>query len=77
MNLFSEEIFVFTPAGDIKTLPKGATALDFAYEVHSKLGDQCIGAKISHNLVSLSHVLNNGDQIEILNSIRQTPKEDG
>ncbi|MFT6746217.1 MAG: guanosine-3',5'-bis(diphosphate) 3'-pyrophosphohydrolase [Glaciecola sp.] len=76
MDLFSEEIFVFTPAGDIKTLPKGATALDFAYEVHSKLGDQCIGAKISHNLVSLSHVLNNGDQIEILHSTRQTPKED-
>lgn len=76
MNLFSEEIFVFTPAGDIKTLPKGSTALDFAYEVHSKLGDQCIGAKISHNLVPLSHVLRNGDQIEILNSIRQTPKED-
>jgi len=76
MNLFSEEIFVFTPAGDIKNLPKGATALDFAYEVHSKLGDQCIGAKISHKLVPLSHVLSNGDQIEILNSIRQTPKED-
>ncbi len=76
MNLFSEEIFVFTPAGDIKTLPKGSTALDFAYEVHSKLGDQCIGAKISHKLVPLSHVLSNGDQIEILHSIRQTPKED-
>lgn len=76
MNLFSEEIFVFTPAGDIKNLPKGATVLDFAYEVHSKLGDQCIGAKISHTLVPLSHVVTNGDQIEILNSIKQTPKED-
>ena len=76
MNLFSEEIFVFTPAGDLKNLPKGATALDFAYEIHSSLGDQCIGAKVNHKLVPLSYELSNGEQVEILHSSRQTPKED-
>ena len=74
LNLFASEIFLFTPKGDLKTLPQGATALDFAYELHSGLGDQCIGAKVNHKLVPLSHKLNSGDQIEILTSRSQTPQ---
>jgi GTP pyrophosphokinase len=74
MNLFSAEIFVFTPKGDIKTLPQGATALDFAYALHSDIGNQCIGAKVNHRLVPLSHRLTTGDQIEILTSHSQNPQ---
>jgi len=74
LNLYSSEIFVFTPKGDIKTMPYGATALDFAFELHSELGFHCIGAKVNHKLVPLSHVLKSGDQIEILTSKNQTPK---
>jgi GTP pyrophosphokinase len=74
MNLFSSEIFVFTPKGDLRTLPKGATALDFAYNLHTNIGDTCIGAKVNHNLVPLSHKLNSGDQVEILTSKSQHPK---
>ncbi|MDR2385932.1 MAG: RelA/SpoT family protein [Tannerella sp.] len=73
MDLFSSEISVFTPKGDIKTLPQGATALDFAYSLHTDIGDACIGAKINHKLVPLSHTLTNGDQIEILTSRSQKP----
>ena len=73
MNLFSSEIFVFTPKGDIKTLPQGATALDFAYELHTDIGNNCIGAKINHRLVPLSHPLSSGDQVEILTSRSQHP----
>jgi GTP pyrophosphokinase len=73
MNLFSSEIFVFTPKGDIKTLPQGATALDFAYELHTDVGNHCIGAKVNHRLVPLSHPLSSGDQIEILTSRSQHP----
>jgi guanosine-3',5'-bis(diphosphate) 3'-pyrophosphohydrolase len=76
LNLFSDEIFVFTPTGDMKTLPGNATALDFAFEIHSDLGSRCIGAKVNHKLVPLSHKLRSGDQIEILTSNKQTPKED-
>ena len=68
MNLFSSEIFVFTPKGEIRTLPQGATALDFAYTVHSRVGDHCLGAKVNHTLVPLSQKLRSGDQIEILTS---------
>ena len=68
MNLFSSEIFVFTPKGEIKTLPQGATALDFAYSIHTRIGDHCLGAKINHTLVPLSQKLSSGDQIEILTS---------
>lgn len=68
MNLFSSEIFVFTPRGDIKTLPQGATALDFAYNIHTRLGDHCLGAKVNHTLVPLSQKLHSGDQVEILTS---------
>ena len=74
MNLFSSEIFVFTPKGDLKTLPKGATALDFAYNLHTNIGDSCIGAKVNHNLVPLSHKLDSGDQVEIITSKSQRPK---
>lgn len=73
LNLFALEIFVFTPKGEIKTLPQGATALDFAYELHSNIGDKSIGAKVNHKLVPLSHKLQSGDQIEILTSKTQQP----
>ena len=75
-NLFNEEIFVFTPRGELKTLPKGATALDFAFEIHTDIGAKCIGAKVNQKLVSINHVLKNGDQIEILTSAKQRPTED-
>ncbi len=74
LNLFTNEIFVFTPKGDIKTLPQGATALDFAYDLHTDIGNHCIGAKVNHKLVPLSHPLKSGDQIEILTSRVQEPQ---
>jgi len=76
MNLFSDEIFIFTPKGDMKTLPKNSTALDFAYHIHSNIGNKCIGAKVNHKLVSLNYVLKSGDQVEIITSEKQTPKEE-
>ena len=76
LNLFSDEMFVFTPKGDMKTLPVHATALDFAFEIHTKVGEHCIGAKVNHKLVPLSHELKSGDQVEILTSSKQTPKDD-
>ncbi|HRI80651.1 MAG TPA: RelA/SpoT family protein, partial [Cyclobacteriaceae bacterium] len=75
-NLFTEEVFVFTPKGDLKTLPAGATALDFAFEIHTDIGARCIGAKVNQKLVPINHVLKNGDQIEILTSSKQKPNED-
>lgn len=76
LNLFAEEIFVFTPKGEMRTLPIGSTALDFAFEIHTKVGEKCIGAKVNHKLVPLSHVVKSGDQVEILTSTKQKPKED-
>lgn len=76
LNLYSAEIFVFTPKGEIKTLPQSAVALDFAYAIHSNMGDHCIGAKVNHKLVPLSHKLASGDQVEILTSRSQHPKEE-
>lgn len=76
LNLYSQEIFVFTPKGEIRTLAQGATALDFAYDLHSDIGDHCIGAKVNHKLVPLSEKLNSGDQVEILTSKSQMPKPD-
>ena len=76
MNLFSDEIFIFTPKGALMQLPANATALDFAFEIHSDLGVKCIGAKVNHKLVPLSYQLQNGDQVEIITSNKQTPKED-
>lgn len=71
LNLFSSEIFVFTPKGEIKTMPAGCTALDFAFSIHTFLGSHCIGAKVNHKLVPLSHKLKSGDQVEILTSKSQ------
>ncbi len=73
LNLFSSEIMVFTPKGHIITLPKDATALDFAYEIHTEIGNKAIGAKVNHRLVPLSHNLSSGDQVEILSSDVQKP----
>jgi GTP pyrophosphokinase len=75
-NLFSEEVFVFTPKGELKTLPYGSTALDFAFDIHSQIGSKCIGAKVNNKLVPINYVLKNGDQIEILTSQKQKPHED-
>ena len=74
MNLFSSEIVVFTPKGRMVTLPKNATVIDFAYEIHTELGNHCIGAKINHKLVPVSHVLQSGDQVEVLSSKTQSPQ---
>ena len=71
LNLFASEIFVFTPKGEIKTMPAGCTALDFAFQIHTFLGSHCIGAKVNHKLVPLSHKLESGDQVEILTSNSQ------
>lgn len=71
MNLFASEIFVFTPKGEIKTMPAGSTALDLAFLLHTELGSHCIGAKVNHKLVPLSHKLDSGDQVEILTSNSQ------
>jgi len=76
LNLFSDEIYVFTPNGDLKTLPKGSKALDFAYAIHSQIGNKAIGAKVNNQLVPLNHRLHSGDQIEILSSNKQKPKEE-
>lgn len=75
-NLFSEEVFVFTPKGELKTLPHGATALDFAFDIHTQVGSKCIGAKVNNKLVPINYVMKNGDQIEILTSSKQKPHED-
>lgn len=71
LNLFASEIFVFTPKGDLKTMPQHATALDFAFSLHTDIGSHCIGAKVNHKLVPLSHKLESGDQVEILTSKAQ------
>lgn len=71
LNLFASEIFVFTPKGEIKTMPAGCTALDFAFQIHTFLGSHCIGAKVNHKLVPLSHKLQSGDQVEIITSNSQ------
>ena len=73
LNLFAEEVFVFTPKGDIRTMPQGATVIDFAYLLHSELGDHCIGAKVNHKLQPLSYQLRGGDQVEILTSHTSHP----
>ena len=75
-NLFNEEVFVFTPKGDLKILPSGATALDFAFDIHTEIGAKCLGAKVNNRLVPLNYALRNGDQIEILTSNKQRPNED-
>ena len=76
LNLFSGEIYVFTPKGDLKTLPKGSTALDFAFEIHTQIGMMCLGVKVNGKLVPLSHILSSGDQVEIITSKKQSPRKD-
>ncbi|MEQ9166791.1 MAG: bifunctional (p)ppGpp synthetase/guanosine-3',5'-bis(diphosphate) 3'-pyrophosphohydrolase [Fulvivirga sp.] len=75
-NLFNDEVFAFTPKGDLKTLPRGATALDFAFEIHTEVGAKCIGAKVNQRLVPINYALKNGDQVEILTSSKQKPNDD-
>lgn len=75
-DIYNDEIFVFTPKGDLKKLPKGATMLDFAYEIHSRLGDTCVGGKVNGKKVTLKHKLSNGDHIEIDVANHQKPKMD-
>lgn len=76
LDLYNEEIYVFTPKGELKTMPQGAKVIDFAYEIHSGIGNKCIGAKINHKLVPISHIIETGTQIEILTSTKQKPTED-
>ena len=76
LNLYSGEIYVFTPGGDLKTLPKGATALDFAFSIHTDIGLKCMGVKVNSKLVSLSHPLNSGNQVEVITSSKQRPRKD-
>lgn len=76
LQLIHEEIFVFTPNGDLKKLPKGASTLDFAFEIHTQVGSKCIGAKVNNRLVPISHILSNGDQVEILTSEKQHPRDE-
>jgi len=76
MNLFSREVYIFTPQGELKVLPMGATALDFAFDIHTHIGLKCIGAKVNNKLVPLSQVLKTGDQVEIITSNKQKPKPD-
>lgn len=75
-NLFNEEVYFFTPKGDLKMLPHGATVLDFAFELHSHIGKNCIGAKVNHKIVPIHYTLSNGDQVEILTSSKQKPTEE-
>jgi len=76
LNLYDEEIYVFTPQGDLMTLPQGATPVDFAFKVHTEVGMQCIGAKVNGKMVPLSHELTSGDQVEVITSKKQQPNPD-
>ena len=68
LNLFNEEIYVFTPKGELRVLPTGSTILDFAYDIHTQIGDSCIGAKVNNRLMPLSYELQNGDQLDIIST---------
>jgi GTP pyrophosphokinase len=76
LNLFNDEIYIFTPKGELRVLPVGSTILDFAYDIHTDIGNKCIGAKVNNRLMPLSYQLNNGDQLEIITSSKQKPNED-
>ena len=76
MDLYEDEIYVFTPKGDLMKFPKGATVLDFAYRIHSNIGNHCVGAKINGKVVTFRHILKSGDQIEVMTSTIQKPKQD-
>ena len=75
LDLYEDEVFVFTPKGDLFKLGKGSTVLDFAFHIHSKLGCKCIGAKVNGRNAQLKQILNSGDQVEIMTSNTQTPKQ--
>ena len=76
MDLYEDEVFVFTPKGELRKFPKGATVLDFAYQIHSNVGNHCTGARINNKVVNLRHPLQSGDQVEIITATNQTPKQD-
>lgn len=76
LDLFTDEIYLYTPKGEMRVLPKGATAIDLAFDIHSELGARCIGAKVNYKLVPISYVLKSGDQVEIITSNKQKPNED-
>jgi GTP pyrophosphokinase len=76
LNLFTDEIYIFTPKGDLRVLPTGSTILDFAYDIHTDIGNSCIGAKVNNRLVPLSYQLQSGDQVEIITSSKQKPNEE-
>jgi GTP pyrophosphokinase len=76
LSLYNKEIFVFTPKGDLKKFPKGASVLDFAFDIHTDVGHKCVGAKINGQNVPIRHLLNNGDRVEIITSKNQKPKQD-
>jgi GTP pyrophosphokinase len=76
MDLYEDEVYVFTPKGDLLKFPKGATVLDFAYHIHSRVGNQCTGARINNKVVTFRHQLQSGDQVEVMTSSNQTPKQD-
>lgn len=76
LNLFNDEIYVFTPKGELRVLPVGSTILDFAYDIHSRIGDTCIGAKVNNKLMPLSYQLQSGDQLEVITSSKQKPNEE-
>lgn len=76
LSLYAKEIFVFTPKGDLKKFPAGATVLDFAYDIHSEVGSTCTGARVNGKVVPIRHVMQNGDRVEVLTSKNQTPKLD-
>jgi GTP pyrophosphokinase len=76
IELYSHDIFIFTPAGDLKKLPAGSTVLDFAYQIHTSIGNTCTGAKVNKTFVTLKHVLKNGDQVEVLTSKSQKPNSE-
>ncbi|MDB4074856.1 RelA/SpoT family protein [Crocinitomicaceae bacterium] len=76
LNLFTEEIYIFTPKGDLRVLPTSSTILDFAYDIHTDIGDKCIGAKVNNKLMPLSYELQSGDQVAIITSSKQKPNEE-
>ena len=76
LNLFNDEIYIFTPKGELRVLPTGSTILDFAYDIHTDIGDTCIGAKVNNRLMPLSYELRNGDQLDIITSSKQHPKDE-
>ena len=76
MDLYEDEVYVFTPKGDLLKFPKGATVLDMAYHIHSKIGSSCVGARVNNKVVTFRQVLRSGDQVEIMTASNQKPKQE-